>query len=122
MAVDNKVAASQHGYILFENVKGTKMKAPMVLPWLARKWDVSDARALELWRQACRDAEKTTGERSSSRYWGAAKSRLIELLDNEINVDYPGMEAPWIMLQLNLSRLFFWIGVKGHLSFPVFRP
>ncbi len=90
------------------------MNAPMMLPWLARKWDVSDARALELWHQACREAEKTTGEYSSSRYWEVANSRLIDLLDNEIIARYPVMETPWIMIQLNLSRFFFWMGVRGN--------
>ncbi|MDD5177561.1 MAG: hypothetical protein PHQ05_14175 [Sterolibacterium sp.] len=102
-----------------ENVKENKMNAPMMLPWLARKWGVSDAHALELWRQSCRYAEKTVGDNSSSRYWDVAKHRLINLLDNEVIARYPGTETPWIMIQLNFFRLLFWLGVKGHRFSPV---
>jgi hypothetical protein len=80
------------------------MNAPMMLPWLARKWDVSDERALELWREACRDAAVATGEHSSSDYWGFARGRLIDLLDAEVIARYPAIETPWIMIQLNLLR------------------
>lgn len=86
--------------------------APMMLPWLARKWNVSDARALELWKQACDDAQADTGEGTSSRYWGVAKSRLIDLLDSEVIARYPVTETPWIMIQLNILRFRFWIGMK----------
>ena len=85
------------------------MNAPMILPWLARKWDVSDACALELWQQACMDAEAITGDCASSRYWGVAKSRLFDLLDNEVIARYPPTEAAWIMIRLNVLRLFAWI-------------
>ena len=97
------------------------MNAPMMLPWLAHKWDVSDARALELWQQACLDAERITGDQSSSRYWEVAKSRLIDLLDNEVIARYPATETPWIMIQLNLLRFLFWIGVRGHCFSPSLR-
>ena len=90
------------------------MKTPMMLPWMARKWDVSDARALELWQEACRYAEKATGDASSSDYWDAAKSKLIDLLDNEVISRYPATETPWVMIQLNLMRFFYWIGISGH--------
>jgi hypothetical protein len=36
-------------------------------------------------------------------------------LDDEVIARYPETETPWIMIQLNLSRLLFWIGVRGHL-------
>ena len=89
------------------------MKAPMILPWLARKWDVSDERALELWRQACQDAEAATGDHTSSRYWDVAKSRMFDLLDNEVIARYPDTETPWVMIHLNVLRLIagvrFWI-------------
>ncbi len=92
------------------------MNAPMMLPWLARTWEVSDARALELWRQACRDADVAIGHNPSPSYWGFAKSRLIDLLDSEVMARYPVIETPWIMMQLNLLRLVaevrFWLSAR----------
>ena len=90
------------------------MKTPMMLPWLARKWDVSDARALELWREACRYAGEATGDTSSSHYWDVAKRKLNDLLDNEVIARYPAAETPWVMIKLNLMRFFYWIGISGH--------
>jgi hypothetical protein len=97
------------------------MTAPMMLPWLARKWGVADRRALELWRQACLDAKADTGETRSSQYWGYAKNRLIDLLDAEVIAGYPVLETPWIMIQLNLLRLVagvrFWLEYRRVRSF-----
>lgn len=84
------------------------MNAPMVLPWLARRWEVSDERALELWRQACLDAEIAMGKHSASNYWGYAKNRLIDLLDDEVLVRYPVSDTPWIMIRLNVLRIAAW--------------
>ena len=77
---------------------------PMILPWLARTWRVSDARAETLWQRACRYAQRTTGETETSRYWEAAKSQMIELLDNELHARYPATEAPSIMMQIRATR------------------
>lgn len=81
------------------------MQAPMILPWLARKWDVSDARALALWDRACLDAIEAYGEQCSSRSLGYAKSRMFDLLDLEVIARYPVTETPWILIRLNLLRL-----------------
>lgn len=80
------------------------MNAPMMLPWLARKWGVSDERALVLWQQACTDAQQATGECNTSKYWGFAKSRLFDLLDTEILSTVPGSAMPWKMMELNVKR------------------
>ena len=80
------------------------MKAPMILPWLARKWEVSDARALELWDRACLDALAAYGEQHSSRSLGFAKSRMFALLDSEVIARFPVTETPWVMIRLNLLR------------------
>jgi hypothetical protein len=87
-----------------------EMTVPMMLPWLARKWGVDDARALELWQQACRDGETVLGERHSSHYWGYAKNRFIDLLDAEAIAAYPVLDTPWIMIHLNILR--FVAGVR----------
>ena len=89
------------------------MNAPMILPWLARKWGVSDERALLLWRTACACAEAEVGNSASPKYWATANDRLIDLLDNEVIAQYPVAETPWIMIHLNVLRLVaevrFWI-------------
>ena len=90
----------------------------MILPWLARKWNVNDARALELWRQACQYAEAASGDRNSSYYWGIAKSRMFDLLDNEVIASYPITETPWVMIHLNVLRLIagirFWFSTMDR--------
>lgn len=86
------------------------MNAPMMLPWLARKWEVSDVRAVELWQQACKDAEKKVGREQSPEYWACAKRRLIDLLDMEVISHVPATETPWVMINLNVLRLI--VGLK----------
>ena len=81
------------------------MKAPMILHWLARKWGVSDERALALWVHACDDAFYATGERDTSRYWGKAKSRLMDLLDEEVLATHPASQTPWLMINLSIKRV-----------------
>lgn len=80
------------------------MKAPMMLPWLAHKWGVSDERAIELWEQACADAQQAPGGLDTSKYWGFAKSRLIDLLDAEVLSTMPASAMPWKMIELNVKR------------------
>lgn len=93
------------------------MNAPMILPWLASKWDVSQERTLALWQQACAEARSAVGPELSSAYWGHAKSRWIDLLDQEVIARYPATETPWIMIHLNLLRLAatvrFWFNARG---------
>lgn len=92
------------------------MNAPMMLPWLARKWNVGQERTLELWRQACTEARSTGGEEDKSAFWGLAKDRWIDLLDQEVMARHPVTETPWIMMRLNFLRLVanvrFWIASR----------
>ena len=39
-----------------------KVKAPKILPWIARKAGISDELALKLWRRAISEAEYITGQ------------------------------------------------------------
>lgn len=80
------------------------MNAPKMLPWLARKWGVSDARALELWQQACTDTKAQNANQTSSAYWGAVKTRMFDLLDGEVFARNPVIETPWLMINLNFLR------------------
>lgn len=80
------------------------MKTPMILPWLASKAGVSDHRAEELWREACRQAALLTGERGSSAYLGAAQQILLNLLEHERWQAYSLLAWPWLFVQDSLER------------------
>lgn len=86
------------------------MQAPMILPWLAHKWGVGEDRTLALWNAACADADHAIGADRNSAYWAYAKARRIDLLDQEVMARYPATEMPWIMMRLNLLRL--WAGLR----------
>jgi len=74
------------------------MKVPKMLPWLARKAGVSDARAEQLWTEAVQYATVRTGWVGTSEYWHTAVERLLELLKQER--EKAG--------QATLSRIIFW--------------
>ena len=57
------------------------MKTPKILPWLAKKHGVTEARAAELWADALCHATDKTGWVGTPAYWSAAMERLNELLD-----------------------------------------
>ncbi len=59
------------------------MKAPKILPWIAKKAGISEALALKLWRRAAGEAEQLTGKHDGSEYWGLAVERFIDLADEE---------------------------------------
>ncbi len=79
------------------------MKTPKILPWLARRAGVSDSRAELLWRAACLQAASMTGEQDSSRYWGAAQERLLDLLACERWRTHPPFAWPWLLAQTALE-------------------
>ena len=60
------------------------MKAPKILPWIARKAGISDELALKLWRRAISEAEYLTGRADGSEYWGLAVERFLDIVEEEI--------------------------------------
>ena len=60
------------------------MKAPKILPWIARKAGISDELALKLWRRAISEAEYLTGKAEGSEYWGLAVERFLDIVEDEI--------------------------------------
>jgi hypothetical protein len=80
------------------------MKTPMILPWLASRAGVSDSRAEELWRVACRQAALLTGERDSSSYWGMAQQILLACSNRNAGRAYPLLVWPWLLMQTGLKR------------------
>lgn len=67
---------------------------PKLLPWLARRAGLDEARAGELWRQAL--AESGEGE--------AAMAAFRRLLDREAPMDARNALAPWLDIQDRLWR------------------
>ena len=59
------------------------MKAPKILPWIAKKAGISEELALKLWRRAAGEAEQLTGKANGSEYWGLAVERFLELAEDE---------------------------------------
>lgn len=59
------------------------MKAPKILPWIAKKSGISEALALKLWRRAAGEAEALTGKAEGSEYWGLAVERFLDLVAEE---------------------------------------
>jgi hypothetical protein len=59
------------------------MKAPKMLPWLARKAGISEEHAEQLWAEAVVCATVQTEWVGTSEYWKAAVDRVVELIDLE---------------------------------------
>lgn len=62
--------------------KGLKARAPMLLPWLARKAGISEHRAEILWGAALRHAALRCDVETPA-YWKSAMDRLLELVAAE---------------------------------------
>lgn len=59
------------------------MKVPKILPWIAHRAGISEEFALELWRRAGRETERSTADCDSSDYYGRAIVRLVDLAESE---------------------------------------
>lgn len=83
------------------------MKSPMILPWIAHRAGISEARAEELWREALCYATEKTGWVGTSEYWEAAEERLLKLVERETRSNcLPQPElGPWVRLQARLAHL-----------------
>ncbi|CAG0945520.1 MAG: hypothetical protein EFKGCFLK_00502 [Rhodocyclaceae bacterium] len=83
------------------------MNGPMILPWIAHKAGISEARAEELWREALCHATDAAGWVGTSEYWEAAESRLHALIAREKRKPcLPTPEiSPWVRLQSRIAHL-----------------
>jgi hypothetical protein len=90
------------------------MKAPKMLPWLARKAGISEEHAEQLWAEAVVCATVQTGWVGTSEYWRAAVDRLVELIELESqslrkttieheSVGYPARRPSVVMVGRNQS-------------------
>ena len=62
------------------------MKAPKILPWVAKKAGISEELALKLWRRAAGEAEHLVGTAEGSEYWGLAVERFYSLVEDEARI------------------------------------
>lgn len=61
----------------------TDMRAPKILPWIARKAGISDVLALKLWRRAAGETEELCGCCDSAEYHAAVVRRFLDLVEDE---------------------------------------
>jgi hypothetical protein len=99
----------------------TRVRAPMILSWLAHKAGISERRAETLWASALRYADHHGGEVGSPVYWKTAMDRLNELIAIESQREDEASFGwrPWLR---NLTDL--WqapIGLWDELAQPYIR-
>ena len=78
-------------------------KPPKILPWLAKKASIGEARATSLWRVACRYATHRAAP-NTSPFFALALNRLLELIAAEsLREDATSMGwRPWVRAQNRL--------------------
>lgn len=59
------------------------MRAPKILPWIAKRAGIDDALALKLWRRAAGEAELIIGNHDSSDFHRLSIERFISLVERE---------------------------------------
>ncbi|MBK7900468.1 MAG: hypothetical protein KA603_11310 [Azonexus sp.] len=59
------------------------MKAPKILPWIAKRAGISEELALKLWRRGAGEAEYLCGKAQGPEYWGLAVERFLALVEDE---------------------------------------
>ena len=59
------------------------MRAPKILPWVAKKSGISEELALKLWRRAAGEAEVLAGNCTTSDYFQLAVERYLSLAEEE---------------------------------------
>ena len=98
------------------------MKAPKILPWIARKAGISDELALKLWRRAISEAEYLAGKAEGSEYWGLAVERFLEIVEDEIGrtPQYgltPAPKVSWIWRHQSRMSLLSLIAAQNTCRF-----
>jgi hypothetical protein len=81
------------------------MKTPKILPWLAHKAGIPEARAGELWADALRYATLKTGWVGTSEFWRVAVERVIRLIELESERQYKPRLSPLVRHQARLGML-----------------
>lgn len=74
--------------------------APLILPWLAKRAGLDQARARELWAKAWREAAEICGNTDSSEFFRTTLERLDALMAAESRcLDRKNALRPWTRLQ-----------------------
>ena len=109
------------------------MKAPKMLPAIARRAGISNELALKLWRRAVSEAEYLTGRSEGSEFWGLTVERFLSIVEDEVGTTKETrlMQAPklsWMWRhQTRMSLLSmaaaenayrFWQNTWGNFSQP----
>jgi hypothetical protein len=84
------------------------MKAPMILPWVARRAGISEELALKLWRRAASEAEIRLGTTQGSDYHSLVSEYFLSLADDESpsHCRQPALSMGWTWRQQQrISRL-----------------
>jgi len=63
--------------------KETAMKAPQILPWIAKRAGISEQLALKLWRRAIGEAQLLTGNREGAEFHRCSVDRFLSLVADE---------------------------------------
>ena len=79
------------------------MKAPKILPWIAKKAGISEELALKLWRRAASEAEHLTCKAEGSEYWGLAVERFLSHVEGEA-LSGPAEPSPPVVLDVAASN------------------
>ena len=59
------------------------MKAPKMLPWIAKRAGIGEALALKLWRRAAGEAALIVGNHDSSEFFRLSVERFVSLVEEE---------------------------------------
>jgi len=109
------------------------MKAPKILPWIAKRAGISEELALKLWRRAIGEAEFLTGKATGSEYWGLAVERFLCLVEDEAggSAQYklePAPQLSWMWHHQNRMSMLslmaaqnayrFWQNTWGNMCVP----
>ena len=62
------------------------MRAPKILPWIAKRAGVDERLALKLWRRAAGEAELIIGNHDSSQFHHLSVERFISLVEAEAGI------------------------------------
>lgn len=81
------------------------MKTPKLLPWLARRAGISDARAEELWADAIRYGTAKAGWVGTPDYWRLVNEKLLELIEAEHQASCRPQITPSIRIQTRIGSL-----------------
>lgn len=81
------------------------MKTPMMLPWLARRAGISDARASELWADAIRYATAKAGWVGTSDYWRMVNEKMQDLIEAEHAASCRPQIVPSLRVQTHIGSL-----------------